>query len=118
MTLRIDGDTNIDGTPAPTGPINIVGVVYQFNSTNPPGFTGYQILPRSLSDITVCELPGACCFAGGACTVALNADCVAQGGTFYGGACTPNPCPQPGTGACCLHNGSCLILSGYSILTS
>jgi hypothetical protein len=36
--------------------------------------------------------PGACCF-GPNCTLLLEADCAAQGGVWYGGACDPNPCP-------------------------
>ena len=111
VTLRIDRDTNIDGSPAPTGPINIVGVCLPVHAECRPGFTGYQILPRSLADITPCALPGACCFADGSCQTLLEADCVAQGGTFFGGACDPNPCPQPGTGACCFPNGTCQVLT-------
>jgi hypothetical protein len=46
------------------------------------------------------EVPGACCFADGSCTVTLPADCT---GDFDGSpSCSPNPCPQPATGACCI----------------
>lgn len=49
-TMRIDGDTNIDGIPEPTYPITIVGVQGQFDNTAP--FTsGYQWLPRDTTDI-------------------------------------------------------------------
>ncbi len=49
-TLRIDSDTNIDGTPTPTGTFTLTGLVSQFDSTSPFD-SGYQILPRSTADI-------------------------------------------------------------------
>lgn len=55
--VRIDGDTNIDGTAIPVGPVTVSGVLGQFdNFTN--SCVGYQILPRALTDLS-----------GGACTV-------------------------------------------------
>lgn len=48
-TLRIDGDTDIDGTPTPTGVLSITGVVGQFASA--PFDSGYQLLPRELDDV-------------------------------------------------------------------
>lgn len=51
FTLRIDRDTDIDSTEAPTFPINVVGVISQFDSKSPFN-SGYQILPRSLNDLT------------------------------------------------------------------
>jgi len=50
VTVRIDGDTDIVGTTAPPGEFEIVGIVGQFISTS-PFIGGYQILPRSRSDI-------------------------------------------------------------------
>jgi beta-lactamase superfamily II metal-dependent hydrolase len=50
-TLRIDSDTNIDGTPTPNGILSIVGIATQFDSSSPFD-SGYQILPRSTSDIS------------------------------------------------------------------
>ncbi|NBY29982.1 MAG: hypothetical protein EBQ67_03990 [Sphingobacteriia bacterium] len=51
FTMRILAATDIDGTPAPTGPFDLVGLGGQFDNSNP--FTsGYQIFPRALSDIT------------------------------------------------------------------
>jgi 2',3'-cyclic-nucleotide 2'-phosphodiesterase (5'-nucleotidase family)/DNA/RNA endonuclease YhcR with UshA esterase domain len=48
--MRIIAATDIDGTPAPTGPFDLVGLGGQFDGSNP--FTsGYQIFPRRLSDI-------------------------------------------------------------------
>jgi beta-lactamase superfamily II metal-dependent hydrolase len=48
--LRIDSDTNIDGTPAPAGPFAVVGLVSQFDASAPFD-NGYQVFPRALSDI-------------------------------------------------------------------
>lgn len=47
--VRINGTSNIAGTPIPNGVINITGIMSQF-SANDPG-TGFQLLPRSLSDL-------------------------------------------------------------------
>ncbi len=50
VVMRIDSDTDIDGSPVPTGPFDVIGAGGQFDSSNP--FTsGYQILPRDLNDI-------------------------------------------------------------------
>jgi hypothetical protein len=50
LEVRIDGDTDIDGTPLPTGVLDITGIVGQFDAANPL-FEGYQLLPRYLGDI-------------------------------------------------------------------
>jgi len=110
--LRIDKDTNIDGSPAPTGPFTIIGIASQFDSTNP--FTsGFQIMPRSVDDLLFndCAPPtGACCFPSGLCSVVTAAECETQQGVYVGDGttCTPNPCAQPE--ACCFPDGSCQIL--------
>lgn len=51
-TLRIDRDTNIPGTTAPNGVVNITGIAGQFDTESPYN-SGYQILPRSTDDITL-----------------------------------------------------------------
>lgn len=48
--VRIDTDTNIPGTPIPTLPVNVIGVMSQFDATS-PYFSGYQLLPRFLTDL-------------------------------------------------------------------
>lgn len=50
-TLRIDSDTNIDGTPTPTGTFSIIGLASQFDTTSVFD-SGYQIIPRTTADIT------------------------------------------------------------------
>jgi hypothetical protein len=50
ITMRIDRDTDIDGTTAPTFPIDVVGIFNQYDFASPYN-AGYQILPRSLEDI-------------------------------------------------------------------
>ncbi len=52
LTLRIDSDTDIDGSAAPVGLFQVRGAGSQFTFTN-PALDGYQILPSSLNDITV-----------------------------------------------------------------
>lgn len=52
FTMRIDSDTDIDGSTAPTGPFDVIGAGGQFDSSN-PYTAGYQIFPRSLNDIIV-----------------------------------------------------------------
>ena len=51
--LRVDSDTDIDGTatPAPGSTLSIVGILGQFSSA--PFDSGYQLLPRALTDIAV-----------------------------------------------------------------
>jgi hypothetical protein len=51
VTLRIDSDTDIDGSAAPVEPFTAVGVAGQFYTEGPPWFGGYQFLPRNLGDI-------------------------------------------------------------------
>jgi beta-lactamase superfamily II metal-dependent hydrolase/DNA/RNA endonuclease YhcR with UshA esterase domain len=48
-TLRVDSDTNIDGTATPSGAFSVTGVLGQFSSA--PFDSGYQVLPRFLADI-------------------------------------------------------------------
>lgn len=47
-----------------------------------------------------------------ACVVRTQSGCVSIGGTYWGDetVCSPNPCPAPDFGACCLGSGQCLIL--------
>lgn len=105
VTLRIDRDTNIDGTPGPTGPFSVVGMATQFDASSPYS-DGYQVIPRGLSDLdfeACAPPPGACCFAGGVCEVVTELECGQNDGNYQGDetTCDPNPCPQP-VGACCL----------------
>jgi len=48
--LNISKWTNIDGSPAPTGAFNLVGVLSQY-CISEPYFSYYEILPRSTADI-------------------------------------------------------------------
>lgn len=49
--FRIDNDvTSIIGTPIPTGQVDVVGILGQFDNSRPYS-SGYQILPRKISDI-------------------------------------------------------------------
>ncbi|GAB4427688.1 MAG: hypothetical protein OHK0039_46070 [Bacteroidia bacterium] len=57
FTLRIDSDTDVDGSPAPTGFFDVIGLGGQFDSSV-PYTSGYQILPRSLADIIDLPDPG------------------------------------------------------------
>jgi hypothetical protein len=47
--VRIDSDTGIQGTAIPAGSVTVTGVMSQFDFS---GCTGYQLLPRSLADLT------------------------------------------------------------------
>ncbi len=50
ITIRIDSDTDIDGTPAPNVIFNVRGAGAQFDPSSP--YTeGYQLFPRFLDDI-------------------------------------------------------------------
>ncbi|MBM4168725.1 MAG: T9SS type A sorting domain-containing protein [Ignavibacteria bacterium] len=48
--VRIDKDTNLNGAAAPQGFFDLVGVLGQFKSSS-PFIGGYQVMPRSTSDI-------------------------------------------------------------------
>ena len=48
--LRVDSDTDIDGTATVTGTFSLTGLVSQFD-TAAPFDSGYQVIPRSLTDI-------------------------------------------------------------------
>ena len=56
-TLRIDEDTDIDGSIEPTWPLNITGVGGQYDSTEPYD-EGYQLLARYVTDFE--ESTGLC----------------------------------------------------------
>ena len=78
--LRIDKETDIDGSPAPVGEFTVIGLGTQFDSTSPYS-DSYQILPRSLADLVYdCTVFGACCFADGHCELLDEAACLAGPG--------------------------------------
>ncbi|MBL6867587.1 MAG: lamin tail domain-containing protein [Cryomorphaceae bacterium] len=52
MTMRIDSDTDIDGSTAPAGTFDVTGIGSQYDSSSPYD-EGYQIFPRQLTDIFV-----------------------------------------------------------------
>lgn len=52
FVMRIDSDTDIDGTTAPTGTFDVIGAGGQFDNSS-PYTSGYQLFPRSLNDIIV-----------------------------------------------------------------
>lgn len=54
LTIRIDGDTDIAGHSIPIGKVLIIGCIGQFD-TSEPFNSGYQILPRSITDINDSE---------------------------------------------------------------
>lgn len=49
-TLRIDAETNLFGTAAPTGNFDVIGIGGQFDNSS-PYTSGYQLLPRYTQDI-------------------------------------------------------------------
>lgn len=49
--LRVDRDSDLDGQPAPTFPINAIGLATQFSTATPPN-TGYQLSPNLYAEIT------------------------------------------------------------------
>jgi hypothetical protein len=102
-TMRIDADTDIDGSPEPVNPFSVIGVGGQFDSSAPYD-TGYQMFPRFLSDFTFDDPScgpaplGACCFTDGSCAILEEQACADAGGIWQGPdtVCDPNPCtPVP-----------------------
>lgn len=50
FAMRIDADCNLWNTSQPTGLVDIIGVVSQFDNTSPFN-SGYQLFPRDTNDI-------------------------------------------------------------------
>ena len=50
-TLRLDHHTEFNGSPEPAQPFDAVGVVKQYDATS-PYFSGYELQPRFLTDVT------------------------------------------------------------------
>ena len=50
LTLRVDSDTDLDDNPEPSWPKDVVGIFSQYDGSSPYD-EGYQIMPRSISDI-------------------------------------------------------------------
>jgi hypothetical protein len=57
--VRIDSDTGIQGTAIPVGDVTVKAVLAQFDNFGAIPCGGYQLLPRSLADLT----PGTCTVA-------------------------------------------------------
>jgi predicted extracellular nuclease len=56
LVMRIDSDTDIDGSTAPVGYFDLIGIGGQFDR-NSPYDEGYQIFPRDTTDIIPINLP-------------------------------------------------------------
>lgn len=74
MTMRIDSDTDIDGSTAPAGMFDVTGLGSQYDFSSPYD-EGYQIFPRMLTDIF--EYPTIPTYTIGSVTT-LDADGVAD----------------------------------------
>ena len=51
IIMRIDSDTEIPGSPEPSYPVNVTGVISQFSSAPSVYNNGYQTQPRYLTDL-------------------------------------------------------------------
>lgn len=96
LDVRINPGTNLVGTPIPSGPISITGLVGQFNAD-------YQIVPRDLNDIVAYVAPQF------EINVLVNGTTVLNGETYFLGNTTSTPIVIENSGA------SDLIVSGSSI---
>jgi len=73
LDVRINGTTNIDGAPIPSGPITITGLLGQFNAN-------YQLIPRDLNDMITYIAPER------EINVKINGSTVLSGSTKFIGA--------------------------------
>ncbi len=97
-TMRIDKETDIDGTATPGGAFSVLGIGGQFDSSSPYD-EGYQMRPRSLADFTLDDpdcgpmREGACCVEE-MCEILTEDECAARPGVYQGDdtVCDPNPC--------------------------
>ncbi|MCP3905825.1 MAG: hypothetical protein GY715_19545 [Planctomycetes bacterium] len=88
-----------------------VGTTYLIMVGNPGGWSGSAPGGVTLDLLSPCpDITGACCQCDGSCSEGSEADCIASGGVFQGGAstCGGANCTVC-TGACCLAAGSCLV---------
>ncbi|MFQ5423805.1 MAG: hypothetical protein ACE5F9_07475 [Phycisphaerae bacterium] len=100
------------GTPLPVGPVDVSGVVSQFDPSVPQN-GGYNLLPRGPADIVPAACATvACCLVDGTCRQITAAQCTGAAGignTVGGPTCPPTPpCPVNPFGACCLPDGTCV----------
>ncbi len=112
VTLRVDKETDIDGSAPPAEPFTCIGLAGQFDSS-PPYTEGFQIAPRGLFDILSgvdCLAPAACC-VGEDCFLVFAEDCADMQGVFHPEweSCgPPNPCQI--AKACCVGE-ECLFIT-------
>jgi hypothetical protein len=93
-TINFGGVSVVTYGPLPTNGQNSVNQSGVSAVNSPRNFAGAQ---GSINIPTAVN--GRCCAASGACTITTQANCAAT--WTSGGACDPNPCPQPATGTCC-----------------
>ena len=94
-TLKASGGGNVAIAMSPTS--GVTPTACGSNPTTIKVTVSYSMPPHS-QDVNSngipdeCEVPGACCFADGSCTLGTQANCT---GTWRGAGttCTPNPCP-------------------------
>lgn len=72
LDVRINGSTDIAGTPIPAGPVSITGMVGQFNAN-------YQLVPRDLADIIAYVAPAF------EINILVEGNTVLNNGTFFVG---------------------------------
>lgn len=114
-TVRVPTSlVNVVGTAIPTGMVDLVGILSQFDATD-PRTEGYQLLLLETGDIlppTCGATPiGACCRADTTCGEVTQAVCQDRNGTYQGNTtlCVNVTCPLIETGACCLDNDECVV---------
>ncbi len=97
-TMRIDKETNIDGSDPPEEPFTCIGIGGQYDNSAPYD-SGFQILPRYLDDIISTPLPEHVCCVGELCYITTQPECVQMGGEWHEewDECDPNPCIQSPT---------------------
>ncbi len=70
LDIRVNGSTNIAGTPIPTGAVSVVGPEGQFNAN-------YQLVPRDLNDIIPYVAPSE------EINVLVNGSTILDGGSYF-----------------------------------
>ena len=97
ITLRVDKETDLDGSPVPLEPFTAIGIVGFYQGGTTPEA---QLMPRARADVldgVGCEEEAVCC-VGEECYIVFPSDCDAMGGVFHAewDACGPvNPCALP-----------------------
>lgn len=96
LQMRVSNGSNLIGTPIPTGPVSVTGLLSQFN-------TSYQLLARMTTDIVAYVAPAT------EINVKIDGNDVLAGGSYFVGTTTTSTITVENTGANTLTLSSAVL---------